>query len=118
LIQPFSCPHYFFGHCSFRFDNQHFITKEESFGPDLPSNPRFVPLRAGAGGFSPLASYCIIDLKRWGGIIKRMADWLGKMSVAALAIGLFQNNALAVAFGVAAIAACLAMTRWLEGGKQ
>ena len=42
-------------------------------------------------------------------MVKRFADWLEKVSVAALAVGLFQSIAV-VAFG-----GCMLLTRKMEG---
>jgi hypothetical protein len=44
-----------------------------------------------------------------------VADFFEKFSVAAFAVGLFQNNALAVVFGICSIIISLATTHWLEG---
>jgi hypothetical protein len=48
-------------------------------------------------------------------MIKRGADFFEKFAVASFAIGLFQNNTLAVVFGVCSIIISLAITRRLEG---
>jgi len=47
-------------------------------------------------------------------MIKRLADWLEKMSVAAFAIGLFQGHDGAVAFGAGAFSASMALSWLLE----
>ena len=53
-------------------------------------------------------------------MIKRLADFFEKFAVAALAIGMFQSNALAVIFGVCSFATSLTMTYWLGrlGGRE
>ncbi|WP_298993221.1 hypothetical protein [uncultured Desulfovibrio sp.] len=44
-------------------------------------------------------------------MLKRLADWLEKLSVAALAVGLFQGKTAAVAVGVLALLGCLWLTK-------
>jgi hypothetical protein len=49
-------------------------------------------------------------------MLKRIADWLEKVSVAAFAVGIFQNQlALGLAVTVAALAASLAITKKMGG---
>ena len=48
-------------------------------------------------------------------MLKRHADWLEKMSVAALAIGLFQGNTFGVIVGIACYLGCLYLTRKMGG---
>jgi len=48
-------------------------------------------------------------------MIKRGADFFEKFAVASFAVGLFQNNILAVVFGVCSITISLVITRRLEG---
>ena len=43
-------------------------------------------------------------------MIKRLADWLEKMSVAALAVGLFQQNGWGLIIGAAAFGGCMYLT--------
>ncbi|WP_176631531.1 hypothetical protein [Desulfolutivibrio sulfoxidireducens] len=43
-------------------------------------------------------------------MVKRAADWLEKFSVAAMAVGVFQETALGIAIGAACFAACLYLT--------
>lgn len=47
---------------------------------------------------------------------KRLADWLEKMSVAAMAVGIFQEKNIGICLGIACFAASLYLT-W-KGGKQ
>lgn len=44
-------------------------------------------------------------------MLKRIADWLEKLSVAALAVGLFQGKTTAVIMGILALAGCLWLTK-------
>ena len=46
---------------------------------------------------------------------KRFADWLEKVSVAALAVGLFQNNGWGIVVATAALCGCMWLTKRLEG---
>ena len=48
-------------------------------------------------------------------MLKRNADWLEKMSVAAMAVGLFQLNFWAVLVGIACYAGSMYITRKLGG---
>lgn len=43
--------------------------------------------------------------------MKRIADWLEKVSAGSFLIGLFQNNNWALALGIGALAASLYMSR-------
>ena len=45
---------------------------------------------------------------------KRFADWLEKVSVAALAVGLFQNNGWGIVVATAALRGCMWLTKRLE----
>ena len=45
---------------------------------------------------------------------KRIADWLEKVSVAALAVGLFQNNGWGIVVATAALCGCMWLTKRLE----
>ena len=45
---------------------------------------------------------------------KRIADWLEKMSVAALAVGVFQGRALGVLIGAASLVISLWLTHRME----
>ena len=45
---------------------------------------------------------------------KRIADFLEKFAVAALAVGLFQEKGVAVALGTASLAICLYLQRGLK----
>jgi hypothetical protein len=49
-------------------------------------------------------------------MLKRLADWLEKMSVATLAIGVLQGQNLGIVIGGACMAGSLLITRKL-GGK-
>ncbi|WP_302548766.1 hypothetical protein [uncultured Desulfovibrio sp.] len=49
-------------------------------------------------------------------MVKRLADWLEKMSVAAMAVGLFQGVGYGVFLGLACFAASLYLTK--KGGGQ
>jgi hypothetical protein len=44
-------------------------------------------------------------------MLKRHADWLEKMSVAALAVGLFQSSVTGILVGIACYLGCLYLTR-------
>jgi hypothetical protein len=46
---------------------------------------------------------------------KRVADWLEKMSVAALAVGVFQGRPLGVLIAAASLIISLWMTHRMEG---
>ncbi len=46
--------------------------------------------------------------------MKRIADWLEKISAGAMLIGLFQNNLWAVAIGIGALAGSIYMTRRMQ----
>ena len=48
-------------------------------------------------------------------MLKRHADWLEKMSVAALAVGLFQGQALGFVIGIACYIGSMYITRKLGG---
>ena len=48
----------------------------------------------------------------------RIADWMEKMSVASLAVGIFQNKALGVVIGIAFLGMTLYMTRRLENEQK
>ena len=51
-----------------------------------------------------------------GGMTKRFADWFEKVSVAAIAVGLFQGQALwGLTVAIAALAISLALTKKLGG---
>jgi len=53
--------------------------------------------------------------------MKRIADWLEKISAGAMLIGLFQNNLWAVAIGIGALVGSVYMTRrmqWPLHGSQ
>jgi hypothetical protein len=53
-----------------------------------------------------------------GGMLKRIADWLEKVSVAAFAVGIFQGQFLwGLTVTVTALIGCLVITKRLEGGK-
>ncbi len=45
--------------------------------------------------------------------MKRIADWLEKISAGSMLIGLYQNNLWAIAIGVGALAGSIYMTRRL-----
>ncbi len=47
-------------------------------------------------------------------MLKRIADWLEKMSVAAFAVGIFQVRILGIVIGVVALTASLVLTKKLE----
>jgi hypothetical protein len=49
-------------------------------------------------------------------MLKRVADWLEKMSVAAMAVGLFQGRLLGVFIGILTFLVSLALTK-MSGGK-
>lgn len=44
-------------------------------------------------------------------ILKRAADWLEKFSVAALAVGIFQEKMLAAVLGILALFGCFWLTK-------
>ena len=46
--------------------------------------------------------------------MKRIADWLEKISAGAMLIGLFQNNLWAVAIGIGALVGSVYMTRRMQ----
>ena len=48
-------------------------------------------------------------------MLKRTADWLEKMSVAAMAVGIFQGQPIGIFVGVACFAASLYLTKKLGG---
>ena len=48
-------------------------------------------------------------------MLKRTADWLEKMSVAAMAVGIFQCQPIGIFLGVACFAASLYLTKKLGG---
>jgi hypothetical protein len=51
-------------------------------------------------------------------MLKRMADWLEKVSVAAFAVGIFQEQFVwGVTVTAVALVASLMITKKLEGGK-
>jgi len=47
-------------------------------------------------------------------MIKRVADFFEKFAVASFAVGLFQNNTLAIVLGCCSFAASVFLTRLLE----
>ncbi|MDO5484129.1 MAG: hypothetical protein Q4F27_04395 [Desulfovibrionaceae bacterium] len=47
-------------------------------------------------------------------MIKRLADWLEKMSVAALAVGIFQQKMEGVVIAVLAFGWCIWLTKRME----
>jgi len=51
-------------------------------------------------------------------MMKRGADFFEKFAVASFAVGLFQDNTLAVVFGVCSIITSLGVTRWLERREE
>ena len=53
--------------------------------------------------------------KRMESMLKRTADWLEKMSVAAMAVGIFQGQPIGIFLGVACFAASLYLTKKLGG---
>lgn len=48
-------------------------------------------------------------------MLGRIADWLEKMSVAAMAVGIFQGNDYGIALGVACLLGSLYITRRTGG---
>ena len=48
---------------------------------------------------------------------KRLADWLEKMSVAAMAVGLFQGNELGVVVAALAFGWCMWLTKRMRDGQ-
>ena len=48
-------------------------------------------------------------------MVKRFADWLEKVSVVALAVGLFQSNPFGIVIAVVAFGGCMLLTRKMEG---
>lgn len=50
-------------------------------------------------------------------MLKRFADWLEKVSVAALAVGLFQSNGWGVVVAILALGWCMWITK-ITGGQQ
>ena len=44
-------------------------------------------------------------------MIKRIADWLEKMSAGSMLVGMFQNSTYAIAVGLVSISICLYITR-------
>jgi hypothetical protein len=50
-----------------------------------------------------------------GGMLKRHAGWLEKMSVAALAVGLFQGQTLGFVIGITCYIGSMYLTRKLGG---
>ena len=51
-------------------------------------------------------------------LAKRFADWLEKMSVAALAVGLFQGKWSAILLGVGTFSACMIISGLLGRGSK
>ncbi|NCD17936.1 MAG: hypothetical protein EOL91_11645 [Actinobacteria bacterium] len=49
-------------------------------------------------------------------LIKRTADWLEKISVASMAVGIFQNKIFGIILGTATIIFCYYLT--VVGGKK
>lgn len=47
-------------------------------------------------------------------MVKRAADWLEKFSVAAMAVGVFQEKVLGVMIGAACLVGCMYLTRRLK----
>lgn len=52
-----------------------------------------------------------------GMMLKRTADWLEKMSVAAMAVSIFQGNNYGVVLGVACFFGSLYITRKIGGNR-
>ena len=50
-----------------------------------------------------------------GDMLKRTADWLEKMSVAAMAVGIFQGQSVGVFLGLGCFVASLYLTRKAGG---
>lgn len=50
-------------------------------------------------------------------MIKRFADWLEKVSVAALAVGLFQGKILGLMVAAVAFYWCMKLTRKMEASQ-
>lgn len=48
-------------------------------------------------------------------MLKRVADWLEKMSVASIAVGVFQGQHLGLAIGAACFVGSLYLTRKIGG---
>lgn len=48
-------------------------------------------------------------------MLKRIADWLEKMSVAAMAVGVFQGQSIGIFLSVACLAGCLYLTKKTKG---
>ncbi|GHV59337.1 hypothetical protein FACS1894103_2510 [Campylobacterota bacterium] len=51
-------------------------------------------------------------------VIKRLADWLEKISVAGLAVGLFQVNTIGFITGVLAFCGTIALTEYIKRKEQ
>ena len=49
-------------------------------------------------------------------MIKRLTDWMEKMSVASLAVGLFQLQVWAILIGIVTFGACMVLTFKLAKG--
>ena len=50
-------------------------------------------------------------------MVKRLADWLEKMSVASLAVGLFQGSGWGIAVAAVAFFWCMFLTKRIGGGQ-
>lgn len=50
-------------------------------------------------------------------MIKRLADWMEKVSVAALAVGLFQGRLLGIVVAVGFFGGCMILTKKMEGRR-
>lgn len=48
-------------------------------------------------------------------MVKRLADWLEKVSVASLAVGIFQGSTLGMTVAAAAFIGCMWLTKRMEG---
>ena len=50
-------------------------------------------------------------------MVKRLADWMEKVSVAALAVGLFQGRVLGIIVAAVFFGGCLVLTKKMEGRR-
>lgn len=50
-------------------------------------------------------------------MVKRFADWLEKISVAAFAVGVFQGNGWGIVVSALALGWCMWLTKRMGGGQ-
>jgi len=77
----------------------------------VPARPRRQPRPAAKQNGQKRQKWLHLNLKEELQMIKRTSDWLEKMSVASMAVGLFQGQSWGIYLGIACFAGSLYLTR-------